>query len=142
MSGYKFLEKLTRADVAFEATGTNPSEMFSNAALALFDIQVDLTTVQKAIKKEIDLTAKTLEDLMFNFLDELIFLKDKDAIVFSTCVATVRESDGWSLHAEIWGDHIDHEKQKLKVDAKAVTMHKFSVRKDGDTYKAIVVIDI
>ena len=142
MKGYMFLEKVTRADVAFEAVGKTPSELFGHAALALFEIQVDIMTVKKEVKRRVVIEADSLEDLLFDFLDELIFLKDKDAVVFCACEVRVAESSRWSLRAEVWGDSIDHEQQKLRVDAKAVTMHQFSVRKEGGLYKAVVVIDI
>ncbi len=141
--GYRFLEGLTLADVAFEATGKTLDELFKNAALALFDINVDIKSVKKKSKKSIKLSAENIEQLMFKFLDELIFLKDKFSVVFSDCKVKVKEQkNNYSLEATLYGDKIDPEKQKLGVDAKAVTMHMFEVKKDGNIYKARIIIDI
>jgi len=82
---YKFLEGLTTADIAFEASGKTLSELFESAALALFDIMADPKKVSKKIKTKISIEKNNLEDLMFSFLEEIIFVKDKNALVFSSC---------------------------------------------------------
>lgn len=143
MKGYKFIEGLTVADTAFEAQGKNLDELFRNAALALFEVNVDIKTVKKKSKKSFKIKSENLEELMFKFLDELIFLKDKFYMVFSDCKARVKNiKNEYIVDAEIYGDKIDPEKQKLRVDAKAVTMHMFEVKKYGNIYKARVIIDI
>ena len=38
------------------------------------------------------------------------------------------------MTATLYGDRIDYKKQELKVDPKAVTMHKFEVKKDKNGY--------
>jgi len=46
------------------------------------------------------------------------------------------------LKGTLLGDKIDYKKQELRVDPKAVTMHKFEVKKGKDGYVARVIIDI
>ncbi len=38
---YKFLEDIATADAAFEALGSTPEELFTEAALATFEVMVD-----------------------------------------------------------------------------------------------------
>lgn len=140
---YKFIEGLTTADVAFEAKGKTLSELFESAAMALFDVMANPKKVKKKIIKKFSLEEKNIENLMFKFLDEIIFFKDSDALVFSSCDVDVKEKDEkFSLIAALHGDMIDYKKQELKVDPKAVTMHKFEVKKGKDGYYARVVVDI
>jgi len=142
MQGYKFIEGLTVADVAFEAYGKTLDELFENCALAVFDVNVDLKTVKAKKTVKIKVKGKDLENLLFNFIDELIFVKDKDFMVFNEFKAKVKANEEFSAECAMKGDTINHEKQELRVDVKAVTMHHFSVKKEKGIYKAVVVLDI
>jgi len=139
---YKFIEGLTTADVAFEAKGKNLSELFESAALAMFDIMANPKKVEKKIIKKFSLEENNLENLMFKFLDEIIFFKDSDALVFNSSEVDVKEGKKLKLTATLYGDRIDYKKQELKVDPKAITMHKFEVKKEKKGYVARVVVDI
>lgn len=140
---YKFIEGLTTADVAFEAKNKDINKFFEDSAMALFEIMANPKKVNKKIKKTIDLEKKNLEDLMYAFLDEIIFIKDKDALVFNSSKVNIKESNGkLKLKTTLFGDKINHKKQELRVDPKAVTMHKFLVKKEKGNYIARVIIDI
>ena len=139
---YKFVEGLTRADVAFEVKGRNINRFFEDSAMALFDIMANPKKVGKKIKKTFQMEKSNIEELMYAFLDEIIYLKDKDALVFNSCKISINETKKLKLKAVLFGDRIDHEKQELRVDPKAVTMHKFLVKKEKGNYIARVIIDI
>ena len=98
--------------------------------------------MEKKIKKKFSLEGKNIGDLMFKFLEEIIFFKDSDALVFNSSEVDVKENKKLKLTAMLYGDKIDYKKQELKVDPKAVTMHKFEVKKEKDGYLARVVVDI
>ncbi len=139
---YKFIEGLTTADIAFEAKGKTLKELFESAALAMFDIMANPKKVDKKIIKKFSIEEDKLENLMFRFLEEIIFFKDADALVFNSCNAEIEENKRMHLTATLYGDKIDYKKQELNVDPKAVTMHKFEVKKDKNGYIARVIVDI
>ena len=139
---HKFLEGLTRADIAFEAKGNTLKELFESSANALFEIMVNPKKVKKKIKKEFKIEKNNLEELLYSFLDEVIFLKDSKSLVFNSCKVGIKEGKKLSLKAALFGDKIDYKKQELRVDPKAVTMHKFKVEKRNNKYVAQVIIDI
>lgn len=139
---YKFIEGLTTADVAFEARGKTLDELFESAALAVFDIMANPKKVKKKITKKFSLKENNLENLMFKFLDEIIFLKDSDALVFNSCNVQINKNKELKLAAALFGDRINYKKQELRVDPKAVTMHKFEVKKTKTSYIARVIVDI
>ncbi|MBL7056048.1 archease [Candidatus Woesearchaeota archaeon] len=136
---YKFVEKLTRADVAFECESKTLSELFEDSAQALFEIMCNPKKIESKITKEFVLENDTLEKLLFNFLDEIIFLKDSESMLFNSC--TVEFVDDLKLKATLTGDKVSLD-QELRVDAKAVTMHKFEAKKTEKGYFARVIIDI
>lgn len=140
---YKFIEGLTTADVAFEARGKALNELFESAGMAVFDIMANPNKVEKKIIKKFSIEENNLENLMFKFLDEILFFKDSEALVFNSCKVDVNEKNSsFILAATLNGDSIDYKKQELKVDPKAITMHKFEVKKEKEGYLARVVVDI
>lgn len=143
---YKYLEDVSIADVAFEATGKTLDGMFESAGLAVTNVMVkDLKTVKPKIRKAIKLKAKDVEKLLFNFLQEFVFWKDKDLLLFSKVKMAVKEpkkeGQEYSLVAELSGEKIDPKKHEMLVDVKAVTWHLFKVEKIK-LWKCHVVLDI
>ena len=138
---YKFFDHT--ADVLFEAYGKTLSELFTNSALALQEIQVDPKTVSPKKKKTFILEDAALDMLLFNFLQELVFLKDADEMVFSKFNVKVKQTKAtYSVHAICHGEKISLKKHTLNVDAKAITLHQFEVKKTKAGWKARVIVDI
>lgn len=140
--GYKFLEEATYADVCFEACGKDLNELFTNAALATCEIMVDLKTVDSKIKKKISLKNDTIDKLLFEFLEEIIFLKDSQRLLFSKVKVKITKNKEYKLDAELRGEEINPKKHKLGNDAKAVTYHDFEVEEIKRKWRAKVIIDI
>jgi len=139
---YRFLEDISIADVAFEASGKTLEELFMFSALATTSVMIkDLKTIKPRIKKKIKLKSKSVENLLHDFLQELIFLKDAKMLVFSKYKIKINE-ESLELIAEIWGDKLDAKKQEHLVDVKAVTWHRFKVWKEKNLYKATIILDI
>jgi len=141
MKKYKFFDHT--ADVLFEAEGKSLDELFEAAGLATEETQVDLKDVKQKIKKEISLEKDNVEMLLFDFLQELIFLKDAELLLFSKIKVDVKEEKSiYRLKAQLVGEKIDPKKHNLKVDVKAVTLHRFEVKKTKTGWFARVILDI
>lgn len=141
MKTYEYVEGIVTADAAFDAFGQNLDELFENAALAVTELMVDLKTLKTTIKKKFEVSAENTEKLFFKFLDQIIFLKDTEQLLFKTFKITVNEKEA-KLTAECKGDKINREKQKLGTDVKAITYHQFKLEKTKDSWKARVIVDI
>jgi SHS2 domain-containing protein len=140
---FNFLDKLVTADIAFEAFGKNLNQLFENAALALNETMVDTKTVPAKSKKIFKLQNAQLNNLFVDFLNEIIYYKDADSMLFSKYKVKIEQKDKlWKLTAEISGDRIDWQKHKLLADAKAATWHLFELEKKGKGWRAQVVVDI
>jgi len=141
---YKYLEGLTSADIAFEATGKTAEEMFESAGVAVLGTMVrDPTNIKPKTKKTIAKKAPTIDKLLFDFLDELIFLKDAEQMFFSEFKAKVSGKEGnYKVIIEASGEKIDPKRHDIVIDAKAVTMHKFEVKKTATGWRAQVIIDV
>lgn len=140
--GYKYLEEATYADVCFEAYGKNLEEVFTNAGLATCEIMADLKTVEPNVKKKISLKNESVDKLLFEFLEEIIFLKDSERLLFSKIKMKIIKNKEYALDAELSGEEINPKKHKLGNDAKAVTYHDFVVEEKKGKWRAKVIIDI
>lgn len=140
MQRFRFLEHT--ADAMFEAYGRDLGELFASAALALQEIQCDTATVAAKEKRTLRLKEDTAEMLLFGFLQELIVLKDTDVLLFSKFDVSVRKNGGCALTADCFGEKIDPKRHTLRVDAKAITLHQFSVKQEQGRWTARVIVDI
>src|SRR3989344_9444945 len=141
-SKYKFLENVAIADIAYEAYGKDLNDLFENSAMAIFELSANLKTVYAKEKIEFSLENEKIENLLYDFLSEILFLKDSKYMVFRNVKVEIMENKNYKLKAFLEGDTINPQKQQLENDIKAVTMHMFEVKKEKDGYKATVVVDI
>lgn len=139
--GYRFLPDIALADIAFEATASSVDGLFESCAAALTDIMVDPKTVRPRLTREFEMSSESLDRLLYDFLTELIVVKDVDSLLF--CSFAVKVSpDEKSLKAVAKGEAIDRKRHGLRNDVKAVTMHMFGVSQEAMRWKATVVLDI
>lgn len=141
--GYKFLEEIVIADIAFEATGKTPEELFISAAEALEESQVDTKQLANSEQRTVNLENDTLDKLLFDFLGELIFYKDAESLVFADYTLTIKKgADKYTLKGKLRGEKLDPARHELRADVKAVTKHRFGIEQTKEGYKATVVLDI
>ncbi len=138
---FRFLPDVALADIAFEAEAETAAGLFESCALAITDIMVDPKTLRARIKKSITVESEDLDRLLYDFLTELIVVKDVDSLLFKEAEVKIRK-DGKRLDAKLAGEPIDRARHALRNDVKAVTMHMFGVRREGPVWKATVVLDI
>ena len=127
---YRFLEDVAIADIAFEAYGNDLNELFENSALAIFELSADLKTVNSSEKIEIELENEKIDNLLYDFLSEILFLKDSKYMIFKKVKVEIKENKTYQLKATLEGEGINPEKQNLENDIKAITMHMFEVKKE------------
>ena len=140
MRSHKFLEDVAIADVAFEAKGGNLNEVFEACGDATFETIADLKTIGDIETYNYAAESENIEDLLYEFLEEIVYLKDTESLIFKKC--EVKISGDYNIKAKFIGEKIDREKQTLNTDVKAVTMHMFSLKKEKEGYKATIVLDI
>ena len=79
---YHYLEEIGTADIAFEATGRGLAELFKDAADATMNVMIDnLDAIEPRETRHVELVNDKLDMLLFDFLQELIFLKDAERLL-------------------------------------------------------------
>ena len=141
---YRFLEDVAIADVAFEASGKTLVELFSNAALAVTTTMVkDVGTVGPRVVKSFTLEAENPERLLYRFLQELVFYKDAELLLFSGYELGISQEIGkWRLNASVRGEELSPDKHELGADIKAVSLHNFRVWETTEGWRASVILDV
>jgi len=139
MEGYKLIPEIATADVAFEAESKKLGRLFEICAEAMFDIMIERKNVKNKVKKIIKIEEENNEKLLYSFLEELIFLKDSESLVFGKFEVEINEN---KLKATCYGEEVDPERHLIKVDVKAVTFHMFYLRQEKGIWKARIVLDI
>ena len=139
---YRFLEDIATGDAAFEAEGRTLEELFREAAVATFEIMVDTKGVEEKIIREVELKNEAVDGLLFDWLSELVYLKDAGAVLFSKFNVNIKKNDAYELKARVSGENINQQKHFLRSDVKAVTYHMFEVKKTEENWTARVILDI
>ena len=140
---YRFRDEIVLGDLAFEAAGDSVSELFAAAALAVIEAMVDPLSVEKNWTQEVRLSEPNVEDLLFEWLNAIVFIKDAEGVVFHDVrTAVSRNSEKWHLHAALAGDRVDETRQTLRTDVKAVTKHLYEVGQQEGAWYAHVVLDV
>ena len=124
--GYKFLEHMS--DQYVEVYGKDLNELFSSAAIAFYETITNTEKIEIKIKKEIKITSSDVEDLLFKFLNQLLYLFDTEKFVGSKFEIKIENNE---LNAQIYGDKFDPQKYESRFEIKGITLHNFKVWKDG-----------
>jgi SHS2 domain-containing protein len=98
--------------------------------------------VPATLERTLALTARSVDLLLYDWLAELIFLKDAEQAVFTHARVDVVPGPPSRLTAMLRGGRIDPERIALRADPKAVTFHRFALEPTPGGWRASVVIDI
>jgi SHS2 domain-containing protein len=137
MEKYKFIDDLT-SDVLFEAYGKDLKGLFENSAVALSSVICDVEKVEKQKSFSVEFQGESVEDLMINWLQEIIALVDTEEIFLSGF--EISEIDEKHLKANLYGEPISPEKAGVVV--KGVTYYKLKIEKTKKGLKATISLDI
>lgn len=131
---YRFLEHT--ADIKFQAFGKNLNKAFENAALAVSNVISRGKSIAKKSKKSVELEGNDQKSLLYNFIDEIVYLIDAEN--FITSKAKVRIT-GNSLKAEFFGDKAD--RYNLDI-VKASTYAEMFIKEEKGKATIQMVVDV
>jgi len=135
---YRYIEH--PSDVGFEAYGTTLEELFANAAIAMYSFMTDVDEIEEVEEREVTVNAEDLYSLMFDWLDELLFLFESKSLVMKDFDITVDESQ-FSITGRCQGGKFDPERHESGIIIKAVTYNMMEIKKN-EVWHARVVLDV
>jgi SHS2 domain-containing protein len=135
MKKYKLIEHT--ADIGIKAFGENLEESFENAAKAMFDLITDNSIINNVGQYNIQIEAPDLEQLLVDWLSELLFLNTAKNIVFGSYKIQIDEKHN-RLNAEIYGENFSLYKHKIGLEIKAVTYHMLKVNNKRPFFTQVI----
>lgn len=143
MKPYEILEHT--ADVGLRANGTTLKELFENAARGMFAVIAGgepgskiKTEIQKTvrIRKEVE----DLEELLVDWLSELLYFFDKEKILFTDF--RISELNNGGVTGEAYGEKIDADRTSLQTEIKAVTFHGLRIEENAKGFSCNIIFDV
>lgn len=137
MTGRRFEELEHTADAAIRVWGRTLAELFANAAHGLAaQLAEEPGQVKPAVEHRIELEAYDVETLLVAWLGELLYLGERDGIVFVDFeMGDVTETH---LQAVARGGPV----QEYRRYVKAVTFNELRIVQTEEGYEATVVFDV
>ncbi len=127
--GYRYLEHMT--DAFIEVTGNTLEEAFENAGIAVVDTMVDIKSVEEKTQKKIEIIARDLNNLLYNWLEEIIILTITEGFATKRFSVQLTKKEGYNLVANIGGEEIDFKKHHFKLEIKSPTFHLMEIKQEN-----------
>ena len=155
---YEFFDHT--ADIGVNMYGATLEELFRNAAQAMYEALGKLEKTGVRSQKSVELRAESLEDLLHDWLAELLYEVEANHILFdeiaslTVCGRAVPGAKGpvnrgedavptFELRATLSGGTIDFSRSQTNEEIKAVTYHQLHVEQTADgRWRATVIFDV
>jgi SHS2 domain-containing protein len=135
---YKLIDHT--ADFGMQVFGSDSQELFTNAALALFEMITEMDVLTGRNSCNITVSGADWADLMINWLREILYLwNGKERLVKSVKILSLSEKN---ISAIIYFDAYKPDRHLIKTEIKAVTYHQIQVKRSASGWKAQIIFDI
>ncbi len=125
------------ADVGIIVHGDTLEEMFEKAAYGMFDIIVHADRIEPVRKVKVSISSPTLEDLLVDWLSELLYVFSTELFVMNKFDVRIRKDNSYSLNAVCWGENFKRRKHGIKTEIKAVTYHELEINVEKGYLKVL-----
>ncbi len=126
-------------DVGLKVWGQDLEELFENAARGMSDLITDVSMVTESEKREVHVLAESNEDLLVQWLNEIVFLFDTYNYVCKHYSISIVNN---KLKAIISGGTFDPSACESRLLIKAATYHDLSLHRTNTHWEATVIFDI
>lgn len=138
MKAFEFLEHT--ADIKFRINAKDINGIFENTVLAVSDIISRGKKIKPTLKKEIEVSGDDYESLLYNFIDELIYLVDAEGFVPSNAEINVWEGKKIA-RGTLYGDKTENYKELDHIKS-ATYAEMFMKKVKGKGWQAQAVVDV
>jgi len=128
------------ADLGIRVFGETISDLFTHAGLALFDLIAVTEDQDIQAYRSFTLTGEDDADLLVNWLRELLYLFNGEALLVKTIAVSVLED--LTLKARVGVVPADAVHFEINHEIKAVTYHQARVDQTKEGYWANLIFDL
>ncbi len=138
---YRFVDHT--ADIGLEVHAPTLARLFEEAALALTSVLCGAGPVEPRRQLSVSLSAPSVEQLLVDWLTELIGRFDVEAWLTAGAEVTLtRDAGRCGLDALALGEALDPARHPAGLGVKGITYHRLSVRQTPEGWQATVVLDV
>ncbi len=130
----------TTADVGIGARARSPEALFAQLGEGYTELLTDLASVEPRATRALEVTSPSLEGLVVAYLTELIGLFDEEGWLTRRYEVSLEGDPPRRIEARLHGETYDPTRHHVKVQVKAVTLHRLEV--DLRRGRAQVIVDI
>lgn len=131
------------ADILVIARGLTLAEAFANAALGVLNIMYDTSRVEGRESYEVSVEGMDLEQLLFNWIDEIIYWFDGRKFAIGSIDVTQLDEGRAYMRAVLRGEKYSIDKHGFRgTIVKAVTYNMMEIRREDSVYRVQFVVDI
>ena len=125
---YKVLDHAT--DAFIEVTASSLTEAFKVAGDSVVDTILDNSKIEEKKERNIVVKGKDLNYLLYNWLEDLIYLIITEGFAIKKLDITVEKNEEYTISAQIFGEDIDIKKHGFKVEIKSPTFHEMDTKQE------------
>ena len=139
-------------DVGLKVWGQDLEELFENAARGMSELITDVSAIPDSEQREVHVVAESIEDLLVQWLNELVFLYDTYGFSGKQFTLHIDKNAltsppgntalSISLNAVISGGTFNPDIHEKRLLIKAATYHNLTLGKKNSTWEATVIFDI
>jgi SHS2 domain-containing protein len=128
------------ADIGLHVFGSDPAELFGNAAWALTDVITDHRRVVATDSLSLSVTGIDWPDLMVNWLRELLYLWSGKQLLVASVEITQISAQKIAAVASV--EPYRPERHRIDNEIKAVTYHQIDVSDRLTGWEATIILDV
>jgi len=137
---YSYPEGGPTADLLVAATGKSLGEAFAQIALGMFNMMTPLSGISEKEEFKLDAQGTDLESLLFNLMDEFLFITDVDFLIPKS-IEVIVDHKNLSASAVCMGERFSAATHEVGIQIKAVTYHMMEIKETPDGWSVRMVFD-
>ncbi len=127
------------ADVGVKVWGKTLKGVFKNSAKSLLTLISDVKKVEPSIKVKGRVEGDDIEELLVNFLNEIIFIHEMENMVFSDVEITSFNKK--KVNFTLFGEKYNPEKHSINFGVKACTYYGLKINKKDSIFETRIIFD-
>jgi SHS2 domain-containing protein len=130
-----------QSELAVRVTGESQADLFTNSAVALFDVMVaDMEKIECKERLPLEVEGTDRDDLMVNWVRELLYLYQGSGYLLRDFI--ILEVKDTVVKAEVGGEKIDPDRHEIQQEIAAVAFHKSRMEKTGNQWTAHLIFEL
>jgi SHS2 domain-containing protein len=144
IEGHKFEYLDHTADVQCHAWGENLEEAFANVGLAMYNYMTPIKGIKmdESLSRTFHSKGHDLQSLLFNFLDELLFIFHTEFFVACELEVSMIDRKNWTIEAKGRGGTFSRELHECGTEVKAITYSAMQIHERENEAEVFVIVDI